>query len=234
MRLNEIHNTDLKLSNRVMNDNFNKIFKSCQPFLNRIDNEVKYYPMYRGLKIPKTVEIGVKAARLTNRTPKDSSPLIHDSFNRVFNEQYGHPYRNGVFASGDYHTAAAYGDGVYAIFPIGEFDYIWHEEIKDLYVMLAERGNDLTYEYARLTHDINPEDENFEEEFDKFVGEIDYGDLLEFAIKKYGDYHTQSSYDDLTAGISCRAEIMVWTPKYYVMKPEYLEPFQQWIKRQSK
>jgi hypothetical protein len=67
----------------------------------------------------------------TNRRPKDSPEWLHDALNDHFRKKVGVPLRSAsVFCAGSSMLAGNYGD-VYAIFPIGEFNYAWSKLVVD-------------------------------------------------------------------------------------------------------
>ena len=112
------------------------IVDKCKPYLQEIHWNVAEVVMYRGLLNSKGFEArgmdaGIKQARLSSRRPRDSSQEVHDDMNVFFDKNYGHPYRDGVFVSGRRSEAGSYGEA-YAIFPVGEYDYIWHPDVTDL------------------------------------------------------------------------------------------------------
>lgn len=108
-----------------------KIKRDCQPYLKQAGNLVFREGMWRGLGLDNPSERMTKTARLDDRVPRDMDQDLHESLNVFFNDTYGHPYRNGVFVTGDRAEASQYGE-LYQIFPIGKFDYLWSPEIPDL------------------------------------------------------------------------------------------------------
>ena len=72
-----------------------------------------------------------KAVRLDDRRPQEMDPLDHDYLNQYFTQEYGAPFRNAIFVSGDFNSAGYFGR-VYSIFPIGEFKFLWSPRIDDL------------------------------------------------------------------------------------------------------
>ena len=110
--------------------------KRCQPFLQAIDGNVIKYPMYRGLD-GEAAPIVTKKMHLTNRYPKNTDQEVHDKINWFFKRKFGHPYRNGLFCTGDVGFATDYGT-LYIVFPIGKFEYLWSLEVNDLFSAVDE------------------------------------------------------------------------------------------------
>lgn len=104
--------------------------RDCKPYLEHIDNDIMRYQMYRGLeKFGKNVF--KKTARLDDRKPAATGQEKHDRINDYFEREFDHPYRNGVFASGDTSMAGTYGM-VHVIFPIGNFEFLWSDSVNDM------------------------------------------------------------------------------------------------------
>lgn len=176
------------------------ILKNCRPFLQQINYNLDEYALYRGIGINEKKLFIELSARLTNRHPSATPLKIHKFLNKQFENQFGHPFRNAVFATGDPGVAEYYSKeitneiiprfSIYSIFPIGEFEYIWSPDILDLY--------------------------------DK-LGEFDYGDItLSKKVKEYIMDEIIPSYKntDLLEAIKSGHEIMLWCEKYYGLLDE--------------
>ena len=167
----------------IVNDNkhnFDLIIKNCQPYLRQIKNDL----MFRGLTIPQdsNAAFGKKKARLDGREPMDTSPKIHNSLNKHFTEEYGHPYRNGVFTTGDSNIAGKYGDTM-MIFPIGDFEFIWHPEIKDLFQNVY--AGDLWFDYYKKTFKLKSLTQADYKKYYTWRNSIEDSELLNmFQLKK--------------------------------------------------
>jgi len=105
------------------------IKEDCQYYLNQ--NNPKNSPLYRGLGTSNKPFLK-KRVRLNNRNPKDTHQYIHNKINKSFVEDFGAPFRNSMFCTGDAYAAANYGD-VYHIFPRGKFEFLWSPNIDDLF-----------------------------------------------------------------------------------------------------
>ena len=113
----------------------------CAPFLKQYSNTLLYRGIILNYDVPNK-DILEKESYLTDRRPKDVSKKVHDTLNTLFATTFKHPYRNGVFVSGDLEIAENYGD-VYIILPIGSFDYIWSPYISDMFNFLDDAVDDL-------------------------------------------------------------------------------------------
>jgi len=108
----------------------NLIKKDSKPFLNRIGGDFSYYAMYRGME-NETQPFIRKQVRLNDRKPMSSAQIKHARYNQYFEETFGQPFRNSLHVSGEREMAEYYGN-VYVIFPIGNFDWLWSPEVKDM------------------------------------------------------------------------------------------------------
>jgi len=199
---------------KIIMQKFEEIQRDCKPFLEAINHDVPNNVLYRGMDdVPK---LGTKTARLDSRKPTDSHRADHNDLNNYFNQKYGHPYRNGVFATGAFNMASGYGS-VVAMFPIGNFEYIWHKKIMDVYsnILKPSFGQANIY-WAKYAQSINA---------DIDIGRMDAvadwaktrkpTELLDFM----GDYRMNQN---LIAGLKSANEIMVWTEKYHFISYRFL------------
>ena len=112
------------------------IKRDCQPYLSQVSDPMK---LRRGVsrttqKIDPdgTPVFNKKKAHLDNRYPRGSYMSVHhDIVNEYFTKTFGFPFRNGVMAIGDQIKASEFGTDV-AIFPIGEFKFLWSPRVRDL------------------------------------------------------------------------------------------------------
>lgn len=116
------------------------IASHCQPYLKAIQYQATTHRLYRGLSTSKLNRIPFNGAdiysmpgRNPGRVPVDSPQVIHDAANQVFKEQFGIPYRDGVFVVGAISVAYGYGDMLGIILPVGEFKFLWSPKVRDLY-----------------------------------------------------------------------------------------------------
>ena len=116
-----------------------QISRDCQPFLNEIDSDIVNHSLYRGMTSVDVSPFGRKKAYLRNRLPLTADERVHIQMNTWFRLHFGKPWRNGVFASGQKYLAGHYGD-VYAIFPIGKFEYLWNSKVEDMFNLIMVDG----------------------------------------------------------------------------------------------
>ena len=167
------------------------LYRDCQPFL----NDAKTF-FYRGIEgIPEQFK---KVKTNKNRTPTHSSEELTTALDTVY-EIIKSPVRRKscVFTTRHVETAKSYGY-VYAVFPIGEYNVLWNDEIVDSYIEFEDGWNALNYvsvpwnenfakeEYKRRTLEIfkshNPEKSPLELEkmYDEYTfHEEDYEDFKE-------------------------------------------------------
>lgn len=107
------------------------IKKDCQPFLSQLDGA----PMYRGLrrKAGAHNEDFLKKEVRIDRQPHLTRTENHEIIDGWMQRTFGINGRSAtIFCSGDDTTAYTYGN-VYAIFPIGKFEFLWSPQIDDLF-----------------------------------------------------------------------------------------------------
>lgn len=129
-----------------------------------------------------------------DRTPSDTSIKTHELLDNWFNKVFKIKARTqALFCTGSsprgVSHAHQYGDP-YIIMPIGEFKYVWSNEVPDLYNKTAGINWSVT-----LGKDVDPEDK-----IDKFMNRLDYTD------------------EDLHIAVQDHFEIMVGCRKYYAFE----------------
>ena len=150
MRARElIVESEFEVAKRRITD---RVELECALFVAQIEDP---YKVWRGSEHVATGISKVKS-RLEDRIPLSTSPDVHYEMNRIFTKKFGHPYRNGVFATGGIEQAADYGPP-YFFFPIGDFDFCWSTLTPDLY-------NSWTY-YGRQVYSTDNLAEKFIEAY---------------------------------------------------------------------
>ena len=118
--------------------------RDCMPYLKMIGPPSEIIA-WRGMEGKyESDSFGKHKAHLTDRRPSSTTPRLHTFLNKWFTTNFGQPFRNGVFVTGDIDTAETYAEP-YAIFPIGNFQYLYHKEIDDLFT-----GIQLSYSTPKL------------------------------------------------------------------------------------
>lgn len=144
--------------------------RDCTPFLNSADTRL----MYRGIKGVNSATIHVvfdgeeimvtpKNVR-TDRKPKDTSMKRHEMLNNWFAKHFDVRARSEtVFCVGERSIGITGEYGVpCAIFPIGEFKFIWSPRIDDL--------------FQRILDSMPPAASVDDEQFNKWLVSLDYTD----------------------------------------------------------
>ena len=105
------------------------IFRDCQPFLKMWGWQK---PLFRGSRDYDTRIPYIKEKTRQDRKPLDTRKPVHDAFVQEFNKLGFKANRNNsIFCTGDKFEANHFGT-VYTIFPVGQFDFTWSSEIRDL------------------------------------------------------------------------------------------------------
>jgi len=110
----------------------------CQPYLKEINNDVMNNWLFRGVQNTMSEGWIEKRVRLDDRKSLDTPDHIHRMYNQWFTLNFGQPFRNAIFASGNMNSAADYGM-LYMIFPKGDFSYLWSPQIEDLNTLHRNR-----------------------------------------------------------------------------------------------
>lgn len=107
-----------------------KVVKESKDFLKELKLRNKDNLMYRGSN--RSRDFGRKKVR-TDRSPKDMPIQAHDALDDAFKDLYGWRARSeGLFCTGRKSTASSYGTAQ-IVFPIGRYEYLWSDNITDLY-----------------------------------------------------------------------------------------------------
>lgn len=130
---------------------YTTLSKDCKMFLKEFEKTEQ--PVPKGSKsIPssyrwllrgtyKSTDKIKKVTPRSDRQPKDTPPELHKLLDWEFKRRFGWYARSeGVFVTGYYQDAKAYGTAIYMVFPIGRYDYIWSPKVKDLYEEFESQG----------------------------------------------------------------------------------------------
>ena len=134
----------------------------CRPYLMENKHSLTELPLWRGMNSGKDGDNHAhgkyqkRNVRLDGRIPRDAPQDVHDTLNYIFNKKYGAQYRNALFATGKKSNTYDYGQE-FIIFPIGNYDYIWSEEVTDLWRKIA---TDLKIAHASSRTQMSQEQEN--------------------------------------------------------------------------
>lgn len=162
----------------------------CKLYLGDMAKTGEAHKLYSGRHDNR--DMFVKAVR-TDRSPMDTPIDVQEVLDDLFYRKFRwRPRSNSLFVTSRLSTAESYGHHVYMIFPIGQYKYLWHNRIKDLWTEIEDstavnfyRGmevepdsyqvddvasefyNDALAEYERKHPE--PKEEDFEDE----DGEVD-------------------------------------------------------------
>jgi hypothetical protein len=110
---------------------------NCKPYLKMKGSK----PLYRGIAGSEDKYIFIGTVR-KRRWPKDTEEEMHKLFNRAFKSVFGWSCRGeGLFVTSDIDQTVEYGEP-FAIFPIGNFEFVYSDKIEDLYDFRYLQGVD--------------------------------------------------------------------------------------------
>lgn len=114
----------------ITEDNIIELIKrDCKPWLGKAKELV-----YRGMQ--KKVDAPFKQEVRADRQPRNTDGELHKAMDDWFNDNFGFRARSAaVFVTGDFDDAKSYGQA-YAIFPIGDFKFVWSPNVGDLYMSM--------------------------------------------------------------------------------------------------
>ena len=174
------------------------IERDCAPYLQEVGDK----SLLRGMPINQ--QFLKKRTRLADRIPKDTPPELHNMINEYFVKEYKKPFRNAMFCTGKLHEAKQYGTP-YAVYPIGDFEYLWSPTVIDLWLTYDESKYELRKQLSKSgILNVAPDFENKMHELF----------LKEYIVRKY--IHNSA----LQAAIQIGNEVMVWCEEYYAVKYE--------------
>jgi hypothetical protein len=192
-----------------------KMESECAPFLEELGSRkrVLWRGFNRRFSLPANHIVQVRA----DRKPVDTQLELHHAMDDWFLDNFGHRYRsNAVFASGSEKHSAVYGD-LYAIYPIGDYEYVWSPKVKDT-LLLDEHARQL------LTRIENQSGLKFDKD-----------EWLEQKAAIIIDIMDKSRYTDahLYSALSSGHEIMVHCDAYYAFHTTD-GVWRQWCKHEEK
>ena len=106
----------------------NQIKRDCKPWL----TESKGRPGFRATNNVLTTYGLIRKKVRTNRRALSTRKGLHKMSDKLFNDIWGWKARSNVlFLMGDSDVPSVYGRNIWAVFPIGEFTYLWSQELAD-------------------------------------------------------------------------------------------------------
>ncbi len=193
-----------------------KFKKDCAPFLSHLKGQDGKAVLYHGTTNYPRGTWDVRSFKERTK-PRDSSKDLHKALNEFFKDKFGIEPRNWLFSTGFPNEARVYSrsnDGVLAIFPIGEFEWICG---------LDDDLRDLTGWHSRLRSDIMVADVK-----NKISWDQRHKMATDFMMKKMGLMNWKHN-TDLVECIKSDNEVMLKCSKFYAF--QYLEePFTNVVK----
>ncbi len=181
--------------------------RDCKRFLEICDNKF----LYRGSKTQSTDNSLKKIKMRKDRAPRDMKANTHVMLDNYFEDNFGIRYRSAaVFVTGSKENAEDYGK-VYAVFPIGDFSFIYSPIIVDLYSNIK---------HNEIVSSLNP--------FKKPT-KIKHTQESINAYLDSGKYTNKN----LLAGIKKGNEIMIHCDEYYIIPLRTLQKikFKSYVKK---
>lgn len=185
MRLIELHENSFDLK---------KFEEDCKPWL-EATRGTKTYAFHGTKRGPADWEIWPMTHR---EKPRDSNKRLHDEANEFFKEKFGYPCRNWMFVTGGQNDAAVYGTP-YAIFPIGQFKYLWNSNIYDLTNLQSTYSSDLWVNDASQSYDARTEK------------------AVDLTMTNLKNSHSWKFDRDIKGALRSLYEIMIDCEKFYIM-----------------
>lgn len=178
----------------VLLESYIRLIKNnCQPWL----KQTKYCNgfFYRGVKTGTWNSPFVKKITRKDRNPMNTSIKYTKKLDDIFQKKFGwKPRTTGVFITSDKDEAKMYGLP-YIFFAIGNFKYLWAEEIQDSFTDLPH----IKYEWLSLKNKRYT------------VGELDDDEFLDWFTDKY-------MHKNLCKAMYKYNEVMVKCEQYYLLK----------------
>lgn len=191
------------------------IFDDCQYYFKMVrlsGNHMKDW-MWHGTKTIPTARHDVYFADAKrDREPRDTPMQVHNIVNNYFRQRYGHPFRNGVFATGYFNDATIYSanHSAFALIPIGTFSWLCCADTSGEYRDLTELWKRTFEEIHASVSDDNPDLNAYEVDEEAIPSAIEELMTLMHDVEWY---HNES----LMSCIHSENEIMIKCDKFYLV-----------------
>lgn len=178
-----------------------KVAQDCKSFLyHKEPSQV----LYRGMK-PSGDFVYDKVVR-KDRVPTSTNIGISERIDEYFKKKFGYPFRSqSIFLTSNYPMASVYGE-IYSIYPVGDFQFLWSPEVKDLYVKLN----------ALMITEYNIHNRFFDQDYNEGEGKKRKERFLNDLDEIIKDFEYQRT--DLSTAIDSRREIMIRVNSYHAIK----------------
>lgn len=171
--------------------------KDCAFFFDQLDKEESHraIPVFKHGSKNATSDWDIQQFRERD-APRDSPMALHNAVNEFYKKKFGFPFRNALFASGHWSSAANYGPVNY-IFPIGKFEWLCNPEIEDLTGEFETAVDQIKHFHPEMLYD-----ERVEAATEKVITTLEKS-------KKF--YHNK----DLWSCADFGSEVMIKCEKFY-------------------
>jgi len=165
---------------------------------------ISNYTIYRGVNFAEDQRrAAVVKTRRESRRPVATPNTIHELLNNKFEQRFGHPFRNAVFASRNPDIADEFGNTVTLMIPHGDFVILASKKIDDLTIAIQH------------AIDENRIDSKY---LDLFIDTYFTGDN--------GGLFTVNDIDLLLSKDYSDSELMIWCDSYTILNT--VAPKQIW------
>jgi hypothetical protein len=130
----------------VTNSVHKQLQRNCKQFLNEanidVNNIANTKLLYRG--VSRTIPTMQRIECPHHRSPMNTDPQVHQIIDAWFVKYTRVGYRsNAFFGTGDFKNAEFYGQPC-AIFPVGDYEYCWSPNVKDLTITLQQNNTEIS------------------------------------------------------------------------------------------
>lgn len=188
----------------MLKQSFNSIKRDCQPYLQQNKSPIWLTPLFRGMDQTRVPDDDVfkKHVRLDNRQTSDIPDEISDAMNNWMTKEFGEPFRNALFVSGNENMANNYGR-IYLVFPIGNFTFLYHDKFKDIYSTFSSFRWTYGEKADRMVQGkLLQTRKDFRKKFIEHIASVNNGNWKQ---------------DNLEGAINSKSEIMIRTKEYYAV-----------------
>jgi len=182
---------------KTVSDIATLIYNNCKPYIKEAKIQTNdTNNLYRAVSADDDVIFMKRNTRLTNRNPRDTSQVVHDLANDYFISIAGKPFRNAVFATNQPGIKFYNSIGMaYAMYPIGDFEYLYSVKIHDLTEFLNSEFDHL----ATLASHLDSTE----------------SDLILKALKSANYVHNEGL--EKVINLPQPSEVMIWCDSYYLV-----------------
>jgi len=173
-----------------------KLKKDCMPFIKEMKKVKPESWIYRATEsVIKDIK---KIKPRTNRRPRNMPEELHTYMNMSFKKHFGwKPRSEGVFTSSDYWQLEHVYGNVYMFFPIGNYKYVYHPHVIDIYMFFDQIYNiSMGGKYIKIDKMKKKFNDIFLQYTDKNLKKAYYGKVeITFKCKSY--FLVNRKYEDV-------------------------------------